>query len=207
MKELKRKREELIQNLINQGYLKTPRIIATFRKIPRELFVSEKYKKYAYADEPLPIASGQTISAPHMNAMCTELLKPKKTDKILEVGAGSGYQIALLSVLAKEVITIELDKELVDFSQKNLKKAGIKNVRVIHGDGSKGYPKEQPYDKIIVTCACKKIPKTLIEQLRIGGIIIAPVGETLQILTLGLKTKTGLKKEYHGGCVFVPLRH
>jgi len=200
-------REKLIQHLISLGYLKTPKIIKAFRSIPRENFVPVHYKKYAYVDEPLPIGFGQTISAPHMVAIMTELLQPQKTDKVLEVGAGSGYQAALLSKLVKIVYTIEIDKNLVLYARKNIGKMGIKNVKVVCGDGSKGLPKYKPYDKIIVTCGCPEIPEPLIEQLKIKGRIVIPVGSYHQELIVGVKTKTGLKKEMHGGCIFVPLRH
>ena len=207
MESLEEKKKYLIDHLIQDGYLKTPKIIEAFKKIPREYFVTEKYKNYAYVDEPLPIGSGQTISAPHMVAMCTELLKPRASDKVLEIGAGSGYQAAILSLLVKKIITIELEKELSEFAKKNLTRAGIKNVTVLQGDGSKGYPDQQPYDKIIVTCACPEIPKPLTEQLKTGGIIVAPVGDYVQELIVGIKTKTRLKRKTHGRCVFVPLRH
>lgn len=207
MDSLKRKKEELIIHLIQEGYLKTQKIIDAFKEVPRELFVTEKYKNYSYIDEPLPIMSGQTISAPHMVAMCTELLKPKPSDIALEVGAGSGYQSAILARLVKKIITVELEKELVVFARQNLSKAGIKNVFVCQGDGSKGYPDQQPYDKIIVTCACPEIPKPLIEQLKTGGIIVVPIGEYTQDLIVGIKTKIRLKKKSYGRCVFVPLRH
>jgi len=202
------KRVSLVRYLVDQGILKTSRIIEAFKTVPRELFVPEKYRKSAYSDEPLPIGFNQTISAPHMVAMMTELLEPKKTDKVLEVGAGSGYQAAVLSRLVRKVYTIELEPDLVKFASRNIRKAGIKNVRIMQGDGSKGYPKEAPYDKVIVTCACPEIPDALVEQLKEGGIILAPVGGGWsQELIKGVKRKGRLETKNCGGCVFVPLRH
>jgi protein-L-isoaspartate(D-aspartate) O-methyltransferase len=201
-------KERLIQNLIDQGYLKTPEVIQAFESVPREEFVLPNDRNFAYADYPLSIGFGQTISAPHMVAMQTELLEPKKTDKVLEVGAGSGYQAAILSKLVRKVYTVEVAPELVEFARENLKRARITNVEVILGDGSLGYPKEKPYDKIIVTCACPEIPKALTDQLRFGGLIVIPVGGGFyQELILAKKTKEGLERRNYGGCVFVPLRH
>lgn len=202
------KKKELIKNLIEQGFLHSKEVIDAFESVPREEFILERDKVYAYADYPLPIISGQTISAPHMVCLMTELLEHKKTDKVLEIGAGSGYQAAILSKLVKKVYTIEIDYDLVEFAKRNLAKTGYKNVEVIRGDGSKGYAKKAPYDKIIVTCAIPEIFKELINQLKLKGKIIAPVGSGwFQELILGIKTKTGLETKNYGGCAFVPLRH
>ncbi|RLJ06995.1 MAG: protein-L-isoaspartate O-methyltransferase [Candidatus Aenigmatarchaeota archaeon] len=200
--------KELIKRLKEEGWLKTPRIIKAFQQIDRSIFLPDELKRFAWVDEPLPIGRGQTISAPHMVARMTELLRPGRQDKVLEVGAGSGYQAAILSKLVKEVITIELEPELAKRARENLKKAGCRNVRVLQGDGSKGYPEEAPYDKIIVTCACPEIPEELVRQLKEGGRIVIPVGGPgYQVLTLGIKEKGKLRLERYGACVFVPLRH
>ena len=200
--------KELIKRLKEEGWLKTPRIIKAFQQIDRSIFLPDELKRFAWVDEPLPIGRGQTISAPHMVARMTELLRPERQDKVLEVGAGSGYQAAILSKLVKEVITIELEPELAKRARENLKKAGCRNVRVLQGDGSKGYPEEAPYDKIIVTCACPEIPEELVRQLKEGGRIVIPVGGPgYQVLTLGIKEKGKLRLERYGACVFVPLRH
>lgn len=203
-----RKRKNLTDRLIAEGFLKTPKIIKVFGEVPREEFVLPRGRDYAYADTPQGIGYGQTISAPHMVAIMTELLEPKPKDKVLEVGTGSGYQAAILSKLVKTVYTTELTSELVEFARANLQRAGCKNVKLIRGDGAKGYPKEAPYDKVIVTCACPEIPKSLIEQLKQGGVLIAPVGGAwMQDLKLCKKTKSGVEEKSYGGCVFVPLRH
>jgi protein-L-isoaspartate(D-aspartate) O-methyltransferase len=201
-------KKELVSDLQRSGYLKTPRIIRAFEKIPREEFMPDGQKPYAYVDQPLPIGSNQTISAPHMVAMMTELLDPKPADKVLEIGGGSGYQAAILSELVKKIYSIELEPDLVKFARSNLKRAGIMNVDVIQGDGSNGYPEAEPYDKVIVTCATLEIFESWIDQLRTGGTLLAPLGSgSYQDLMEIKKTSKGLKKNNHGGCVFVPLRH
>ena len=205
--EFERERERMVIELINHGYLRTERIIKVFLEVPRHLFVREGDRNFAYADYPLPILAGQTISAPHMVALMTELLEPKASDKILEVGAGSGYQAAILSKLARKVYSIEIDPELVTFAKANLERAGIKNVEIIQGDGSKGYEKEKPYDKIIVTCATPEIFDSWISQLKTNGILLAPVGGGFyQELIRIRKTRKGLERNNFGGCAFVPLR-
>lgn len=201
------RRKDLVRYLKGRGFLRSRRVIRAFKDVPRELFVPEERRKYAYDDSPLPIGGGQTISAPHMVAVMTELLKPRKRDKVLEIGAGSGYQAAILAKLVKKVYTVEFDDELASFAEGNLKKAGIKNVEVIAGDGSLGYSEAAPYKKIIVTCGTPEIPEPLIEQLDDGGRLIAPVGGSwLQTLTMLRKKRGKIEKSEHGGCVFVMLR-
>ncbi|MCX8147471.1 MAG: methyltransferase domain-containing protein, partial [Candidatus Woesearchaeota archaeon] len=136
-----------------------------------------------------------------------QALEPKESDKVLEIGTGSGYNAALLSKLVKKVVTTEIIPELVEYAKKNLKKAGIKNVEVFHSDGSRGHKKEAPYDKIIVTAACPEIPLPLIEQLKENGIIVAPVGPLYsQKMIKGTKKKGKLVLEELGDFVFVPLK-
>lgn len=199
--------EKLVEGLESQGLLKTPGIIEAFRKTPRHLFVREGEVKFAYSDLPLPIGYGQTISAPHMVAIMTELLEPAKSDRVLEIGSGSGWQAAILSKLVKEVWTIEFDPYLAEFARANLKKLGIRNVKVMRGDGWLGHPQKAPYDKVIATCAVPGISPHWIKQLKEGGIMMAPVGGPwLQELVLARKIRGKLRTENHGGCVFVPLR-
>jgi len=203
------RKENLIAHLKQEGYLKTKKVEEAFRKIPRENFLPKELEAIAYSDHPLPIGSGQTISAPHMVAIMTELLEPVRTDSVLEIGAGSGYQAAILSPLVRKVFTIEFFPELASLARKNLSRTGIKNVEVIPGDGSKGYPKDAPYDKIIVTCAIpQEIFSSLGKQLKEGGILVAPVGPAygIQMLTTSRKTHGKLEKKEYFGCVFVPLR-
>jgi len=202
-------KESLITHLKREGYLSSSRVEQAFRKIPREDFLPASMREHAYSDHPLPIGSGQTISAPHMVAIMTELLEPKKTDKVLEIGTGSGYQAAILSPLVRKIYTTEFYPELASQAKKNLSRTGIKNVEVIPEDGSKGLPAHAPYDKIIATCSILQGTFNLLgKQLKEGGILIAPIGEphAIQMLTTGRRTGGKLKTKEYFPCVFVPLR-
>jgi protein-L-isoaspartate(D-aspartate) O-methyltransferase len=201
------KREYMVSELIANGYLKSERIIKVFLETPRHFFLMDEHRGFAYADYPVSIPSGQTISAPHMVATMTELLDPQKKDNILEIGAGSGYQAAILAKLVKKVYTVEVDPDLVRFAKENLQKAGIKNAEVMQGDGALGYPKKKPYDKIIVTCATPEIFDAWIKQLKKSGLLVAPVGSGFyQELVSIRKAKKGLEQSSYGLCAFVPLR-
>lgn len=200
-------REMLISKLTGEGHLRSENIIEAFRMVPREMFVPEGDTASAYGDYPLQIGCGQTISAPHMVAIMTELLKPRKTDRVLEIGAGSGYQAAILAGLVRNVYTVELEPELAQNAAANIQKAGYGNVSIFVGDGCQGYPAFAPYDKIIVTCAAPEVLQAWKDQVKEGGLIIAPVGGFYhQDLVLLKRTKDGFEEERHGGCVFVPLR-
>ncbi len=153
-----------------------PNVMAAMAKVLREEFVPESLKQWAYANRPLPIGDGQTISQPFIVALMTDLLCPEKDHIILEVGAGSGYQAAVLSHLVDKVYTIEIVKALADKAAKHLKKLGYKNVVIIQGDATKGCPEHVPYDGIIVTAAASHIPAALKEQLKPGGRLVIPVG-------------------------------
>jgi protein-L-isoaspartate(D-aspartate) O-methyltransferase len=203
-------KEKLISYLVKEGILKTPEIINAFYKVAREEFVLEEYREHSYADVPLPILYSQTISQPTTVAIMTEALEPKRGNKILEIGAGSGYQAAILAEIVKEegkVYTIERIKELVDFARKNIEKVGYKNVEVILGDGSIGLKEKAPFDRIIVTACAPKIPNSLIEQLKDNGIIVIPTGAIMQLQHLLKIKKEGkkLRKEDLGFFAFVPL--
>ena len=211
MTDFKDEREFLIKNLIESGVLKSKKIIEAFEKIPRHLFVKKEYLRHAYSDIPLPTAKGQTISQPYTIAIMTEALNPKLGEKILELGAGSGYQAALLGYCVGnkgKVITIELERELVEFAKRNVKKVKLKNVKIIHGDGKKGYPKEAPFDKCIITAACDKVPKAVIEQVKIKGRIVAPLNHLFgqRMMVIDKMGKNEFKKKDLGSFIFVPLR-
>lgn len=185
------------------------KVLDAFMKTKRENFVLENFKDEAYSDCALPIVMGQTISQPTTVIIMTNALELKETDKVLEVGAGSGYQAALIANIVKKgfVYTTEFYQPLVEFALDNLKKESIRNAKIINCDGSKGYEKEVPYDKIIVTAACPSIPQPLIEQLKTGGIIVCPVGNRWsQEMLKGIKTKESLKIKNLGSFIFVPLR-
>ncbi|MCX9010184.1 MAG: protein-L-isoaspartate O-methyltransferase [Candidatus Methanoperedens sp.] len=202
--EFEAQRDGLIEELRHLGI--SERVLEAMRRVPRHLFVPESGRRNAYADYPLPIGWGQTISAPHMVAIMCDLLDIQDGMKVLDVGAGSGYHAAVMAVLAGSghVYAIETIEGLAEFARKNLKKAGITNVTVVTGDGSLGLPEYAPYDRINVACAAPDILDTLISQLKVGGKLVIPVGRYYQELYLVTKTD-GIKKEAKGGVVFVPL--
>ena len=186
--------------------VRDPGVLAAMLEIPRHLFIPHSYDRAAYDDNPLPIGSGQTISQPYIVALMTELLHPKATDNILEIGAGSGYQAAVLSRLVKQLTTIERITSVADMARRNLKSIGIENVIVIEGDGTLGYPGNAPYDGIIITAATPDVPQPLIGQLAEGGTLVAPVGgRDIQDLITLHKKGGSLIQESHGGVRFVPL--
>ena len=198
------KRNRLIEELRQHNIAE--RVLAAMRKVPRHLFVPENEQRIAYADYPLPIGWGQTISAPHMVAIMCDLLDIQDGMNVLEIGGGSGYHAAVMAILAGSghVYTVERIEALALFARDNLKKAGIKNVTVIVEDGSLGLPGFAPYDRISVAAASPEILDTLTDQLKTGGKLVIPVGKYYQELYLVTKTD-GLKKEAKGGVVFVPL--
>lgn len=206
MDDYKRLRDMMVDyQLIPRG-IKDERVLAAMRKVPRHLFVPDFIRHSAYDDMALPIGDDQTISQPYMVAVMTELLELRGDEKVLEIGTGSGYQAALLAELAREVYTVERISTLADGARRRLTELGYENVYVIVSDGTKGLEDKAPFDRIIVTAAAPKIPEPLINQLKDGGIIVAPVGERFsQILIKGKKEKGMLIEEYHTPCVFVPL--
>ncbi len=182
-------------------------LLKAFDSVPREDFILPQFLDKAYGDYPLPIDYDQTISQPTTVMMMIHWLELKRTDKILEVGAGSGYCAAIMSKLCKKVITTEMIPQLADFAKNNLEKAGIENVEVVEWDGSQGYEKQAPYDRIMVTAGCPSIPKPLTDQLKEGGILIAPVESFLSQVMIRLrKNKRKLEKENLGAFSFVPLK-
>ena len=205
--DFERKRERLIRSLRNI-YGISDRVLDAMMKVPRHLFVPENIRSRAYEDTPLPIGKGQTISAPHMVAIMCDLLDVRRGDKILEIGAGSGYHAAVLAELTGEdgmVIAVERVEELAEKARVNLKQAGYRNVKVVVGDGSMGYPPESPYDRINVTCSAPDVPPPLIEQLKDGGKMVIPIGRHFQELYLVEKTGDKIDKIPKGGVMFVPL--
>jgi protein-L-isoaspartate(D-aspartate) O-methyltransferase len=152
------------------------RVLAAMGKVPRHEFVPERLRSRAYQDSPLPIGHDQTISQPFIVAFMTESLQPRPSDRVLEIGTGSGYQAAVLAELVAEVYTIEIIKELADRAAADLKRLGYTNVQVRAGDGYQGWPQAAPFDAIIVTCAPNKVPQPLVDQLKTGGRMIIPVG-------------------------------
>jgi protein-L-isoaspartate(D-aspartate) O-methyltransferase len=202
------KMDNLINIMRNSGFLNNSRVESAIKKTPRHEFVPMSLQEKAYDDIPIPIMNNQTVSQPSVVSRMTEWLDVREGQKILEIGSGSGWQSAILSYLVGHgtIFSIERHPELVNFAKENLEKIGIKNVSVTLGDGSLGLPKESPFDRIIITAACEKIPQSLFEQLSINGLLIAPVGEFTQSLVLIKKTPHGvLEIKNEPGYVFVPL--
>ena len=206
----------LIDDLIKEGWLKTPRIIEAFKKIKRVDFLPEDSKNLAELNTALPIGSGQTISQPLVVVFMLELLEPKTGEKILDVGAGSGWTTALLAEIVGEkglpaggqgkVIAIELIPELMEFGKKNVEKYNFIEKRIVEficRDGSKGYKKEAPFDKILASAAAQKVPRSWKEQLKIGGKIVLPINNSIWCFTK--KSEEELVEEEYPGFVFVPL--
>jgi len=193
------------EQIIKRG-IKDKRVIEAMRKVRRHEFVPEEYRHLAYSDQPLPIGYEQTISQPYIVALMTELLNLKGNEKVLEIGTGSGYQAAILAELTKEVYTIEILEPLAISAKNRLKKLGYENVKVRCGDGYKGWPEHAPFDGIIVTCAPEHIPDPLVEQLKVGGRMVIPVGKYLQELVLITKTEHGIEKRSVAPVAFVPMR-
>jgi protein-L-isoaspartate(D-aspartate) O-methyltransferase len=181
-------------------------VLAAMREIPRHVFIPPPYDQSAYDDKPLPIGNGQTISQPYIVALMTELLCPEPSDNVLEIGAGSGYQAAVLSRLVNKLTTMERIPAVATLARNNLTSLGIQNVEVIDGDGTQGYLQNAPYDGIMVTAATPEIPKALTDQLSEGGRLVAPVGgRDIQELVTLEKQGDLLIPEHHGGVRFVPL--
>ena len=184
------------------------RVLEAMEDTPRELFVPDRVRQMAYMDHPLPIGDGQTISAPHMVAIMCDLLDLGEGMRVLDVGTGSGYHAAVMAKLVGpegQVYSIERVATLVAFARKNLSEAGIENVTVVEGDGSRGLPDHAPFDRINVAATAPKVPEPLQAQLKVGGKLVIPVGTCYQELLLVVRTEEGFEAEQHGGVVFVPL--
>jgi len=201
-------REAMVVRQLAGRDITDKRVLDAFRKVPRHIFVPDSDIGRAYGDFPLPIGQGQTISQPYMVAVMTQLLKLEGDEKVLEVGTGSGYQAAILAELCREVYTIELLPELAENAERRLDSLGYGNIHVRAGDGYLGWPEAAPFDAVIITCAPEKLPQPLVEQLKVGGRLVVPIGpqEHAQTLTVYTKTDTGLVTDYEGGCYFVPMR-
>jgi protein-L-isoaspartate(D-aspartate) O-methyltransferase len=196
----------MVEHQIEARGIHDPGVLNAMRAIPRHLFIPSPYDQNAYDDNPLPIGGGQTISQPYIVAVMTDLLHPERSDNVLEIGAGSGYQAAILSRLVRRLTTIERIPAVAILARKNLKLFGIDNVEVFEGDGTQGYPQNAPYDGIIITAATPEIPQPLIDQLADGGRLVAPVGDRdIQELVTLEKQGDRMISESHGGVRFVPL--
>jgi protein-L-isoaspartate(D-aspartate) O-methyltransferase len=185
--------------------IKSERVLEVMRRVPRHEFVPENLRGEACTDRPLPIGHEQTISQPYIVALMTEHLQPKAEDRVLEIGTGSGYQAAVLAELVKEVYSIEIVEPLGRRAETVLKQLGYGNVHLRIGDGYQGWPEAAPFDAVIVTCAPDAIPQPLVEQLKVGGRMVIPVGTAVQELYLLEKTPDGMRQKSVLAVRFVPM--
>jgi protein-L-isoaspartate(D-aspartate) O-methyltransferase len=202
----KKQREAMLANQLQARDITDPQVLAAFKQVSREKFVNYKLRHQAYIDEPLPIKQEQSISQPYVVAKMCQLAELNGEETVLDIGTGSGYQAAILSLLVKQVFTIEIVENLAIEAQERLEKLGYKNVTVIHGDGQRGLKKHAPYDLIKSAAATKKVPQTWKDQLKSGGKIILPlITKNGQELVRIIKKKSGFKQESFGLVTFVPL--
>lgn len=186
--------------------IENARVLEAMRRVPRHLFVPERLRDSAYEDHPLPIGHGQTISQPYVVAFMTEAVDVDPGEKVLEIGTGSGYQAAVLAELGAEVWSIEIVGALAESAKKSLEEAGYPGVHVRHGDGYQGWPEAAPFDMVVVTASPDHIPQPLIDQLRVGGKMIIPVGDSLrQELVFLEKTEEGVERRKVLPVRFVPM--
>ncbi len=197
-------RAQLLKELRSQG-IDDPNVLAAMDSVPRHEFVPAPWRSASYENRPLPIGHEQTISQPYIVAYMSQMLELKPSDKVLEIGTGSGYHAAVMSRLAKEVYTIEIVPELGENAAKLLKRLGYDNIFVRIGDGYRGWTEEAPFDAICITAAPPEIPQPLLDQLKIGGRLIAPVGENWQKLVLVRRTEDGFIKQDLIPVIFVPM--
>jgi len=201
-------REAMVERQLRRRGITEPDILDAFRAVPREEFVGEKYEHLAYGDHPLPIEAGQTISQPYIVALTIQAAEIKPGNKVLEVGAGSGYAAAVISRIAGKVIGMERHHDLVDVARDRLKRLGYDNVEIVEGDGTRGCPDEAPFDAIVAAASGSHVPKAFLEQLADGGRIVMPVGEPGWVQELIKVTKQDdgtLMQQKLGGVRFVPL--
>lgn len=200
-------RAAMVRRLDEHYHIRDERVLEAMASIPRHEFVPEALRSQAYRDNALPITGRQTISQPFIVARMTELLELTGSERVLEIGAGSGYQTAVLCRLAREVLAIERIRELADVAQSRLRMLGFDNFVMFCGDGTLGLPEFAPFDAIIAAAGGPDIPRPLVEQIAVGGRLVIPVGDSLkeQRLVRVRRTAAALKKEFFDGCSFVPL--
>jgi len=199
-------RQNMVAFQLRRRGLRDDRVLQAMEHVPRHEFIAPQLWNRAYADDPVPIGEGQTISQPYIVAYMLEALNFSPDHRVLEIGTGTGYQASLLAELAREVVTIERHEKLADTARHNLERLGYKNVTVIHADGTQGWPGNAPYDRIIVAAAAPKIPPPLLDQLTDDGRLIIPVGSTeVQELLLVEKKADQYFTSRLEGCRFVPL--
>lgn len=200
-------RERMVERLRDHYKIRDQKVLEAMRSVPRHFFVPEALQSRAYGDHALPISGSQTISQPYIVARMTELLEINASSRVLEIGAGSGYQTAVLSKIAGQVYAIERIGDLAREAQSRIRQLGIYNATVKCFDGTLGWAANAPYDAILVAAGGPTIPQPLVTQLKVGGRLVVPVGESResQRLVRVIKTESGSKQEDHGACAFVPL--
>jgi protein-L-isoaspartate(D-aspartate) O-methyltransferase len=200
-------RFSMVESQLRQRGIRDERLLAAMSKVPRHEFVSQQNWNEAYADHPIPIAEKQTTSQPYMIAAMVQAAEIKSGDRVLEIGAGSGYQTAVLAELASQVFAVERYASLTDTAQKTLERLGYRNAKIVTGDGSLGLPEAAPFDAIIVSAAAPSIPQALVDQLALGGRLLIPIGEAeQQVLQLVQRNADGgTSVRTLEGCRFVPL--
>jgi protein-L-isoaspartate(D-aspartate) O-methyltransferase len=199
--------ERMVDRQLAGRGIASPRVLAVMRRVPRDLFLPPGATADAYADAPVSIGSGQTMSQPYMVALMLEALSLRGPEKVLEIGTGSGYQTALLALLAREVFTVERLAPLAERSAATLERLGLRNVRTLCGDGSMGWPEHAPYDAVVVSAAAPQVPASLAAQLEDNGVLVVPVGPDRSVQILHVVRRVGARLEVERGipCRFVPL--
>ena len=200
-------RRRMVEQDLRQRDITDEKVLKAMSTVPRHKFVLPRYESNAYADSPLPIREKQTISQPYIVALMTQSARLRPSDRVLEIGTGSGYQAAVLAEVAKEVYTIEIVETLAKEAGELLEELGYSNVKVRYGDGYKGWAEASPFDAILITAAAPKIPRPLIEQLKISGRLVMPLGPRgfYQELIVFTKTESGLERKFITGVAFVPM--
>jgi protein-L-isoaspartate(D-aspartate) O-methyltransferase len=198
-------RQNMVDVQIRARDVRSPAVLQAMTRVPRHLFVPESVRPYAYEDRPLPIGQGQTISQPYIVGYMTDVLQLAPEHNVLEIGTGSGYQAAVLAEMAKQVYSIEIVPELAERARRALTDTGYRNVDVRTGNGYLGWPDRAPFDRIIVTAAPPEIPKALVEQLAVGGIMVVPVGTNYQEIVVINKSGGGTTETRTIGVRFVPM--
>ena len=200
-------RERMVQEQLVSRGIKDTRVLGVMARVPRHLFLESELRDQAYEDHPLPIGANQTISQPYMVALMAEALELKGTERVFEVGTGSGYLAAVLSELCAEVFSVENVEKLASKARNLLTSLGYRNVSVLMGDGTLGWEEHSPYDAVVISAAAPCIPRPLLEQLKTPGYLVFPMGEKeLQTLVRIRKDKAGIREEYLGECQFVKLK-
>jgi protein-L-isoaspartate(D-aspartate) O-methyltransferase len=199
-------RHDMVQEQLRARGIRDECVLAAMERLPRHIFVEERYRREAYGDHPVPVPAGQTISQPYMVAIMLQLLRVETDCKVLEIGTGTGYQAALLGELGRQVVSIERIETLAAAARENLATLGITNVDVVVGDGTLGHPQRAPYDRIIVAAAAPRIPTALTDQLAENGLLLIPVGSSeYQVLNRITRIGAELRNEALETCRFVPL--